>query len=185
MGYLEQSVADAVAQALVKVSVPALTYHRCSGFCCPPVHSTARLITSLTPVELVRSLNLTQVGTAKPKFPLLDAPRSALLALALELRAANPRTSQRRDGAAMAQQYTDRRERYTEQCKFVEHARAEVVRRFPQPGQLVPFLLTGSKLMALQLFGPVWSRVVPCVQEADTYWKIKVRIAELEKLREG
>ena len=69
-----------------------------------------------------------QVGTAKPKFPLLDAPRSALIALALELRAANPRTLERRDGETRAQQYAERRARYAEQCKFVEHARAEVVR---------------------------------------------------------
>ena len=34
---------------------------------------------------------LTKVGVDKPKLPLLDATSSALLALALELRAANPK----------------------------------------------------------------------------------------------
>jgi hypothetical protein len=35
---------------------------------------------------------------------------------------------EREDGEAMAKAYTERRARYAEKCKFVEHARAEVVR---------------------------------------------------------
>ena len=56
---------------------------------------------------------LVKIGTAKPKFPLLDAPRSALLALALELRAANPRTN----GTELGPAYVERKTKYAEACQ--------------------------------------------------------------------
>ena len=86
VGYLEQSVADAVTAALTKV------------------------------------------GVMKPKYPLLDSARSGLIALALELRATNPRLKEEAVGKVgdKVALYTERKEKFAEACKFVEHARAEL-----------------------------------------------------------
>ena len=86
VGYLEQSVADAVTAALTKV------------------------------------------GVMKPKYPLLDSARSGLIALALELRAANPRLAEEPVGPVgdKVALYAERKAKFAEACKFVEHARAEL-----------------------------------------------------------
>ena len=57
---------------------------------------------------------LTKIGVDKPKFPLLDSTSSALLALALQLRATNPNGGTAAEKAKLAQ--------FEDECQFVTRA---------------------------------------------------------------
>ncbi|EDO38691.1 predicted protein [Nematostella vectensis] len=71
---------------------------------------------------------LTEVGCVKPKYPYLDAKRSALLYVAYHLKAYNPKSSE-----YVRKKYKQKLQKFEEQCELIKYLGQEMTSLYREP----------------------------------------------------
>uniref|UniRef100_H0XDF7 Cilia- and flagella-associated protein 206 n=2 Tax=Otolemur garnettii TaxID=30611 RepID=H0XDF7_OTOGA len=79
-----------------------------------------------TATALIKAMNA--AGCLKPKFPFLSVRRSALLYMALHLKAFNPRSSE-----YTRKKYKKKMEQFVERCELITYLGAKMTRKYKEP----------------------------------------------------